>query len=142
MALIEFENQDKYFIKFFLLDATLNLNSWGVTQQSLEKNLQSFIGNPFVLTPEFNHPNAIDGDDLLVQQEAYRVGNIIMVGIENRTGKAYGVAEIFDERRLTSRFMLLKSQNFFRNQFSGNLPSWEFHSFEVIDNTEDIKYDI
>ena len=98
MALIEFENQDKYFIKFFLLDATLNLNSWGVTQQSLEKNLQSFIGKPFVLTPEFNHPNAIDGDDLLVQQEAYRVGNIIMVGIENRTGKAYGVAEIFDER--------------------------------------------
>tara|TARA_R110002020_G_scaffold64430_5_gene170997 strand:+ start:9914 stop:11374 length:1461 start_codon:yes stop_codon:yes gene_type:complete len=98
MALIEFENQDKYFIKFFLLDATLNLNSWGVTQQSLEKNLQSFVGKPFVLTPDFNHPDAIDGDDLLIQQEKYRVGDIIMVGIENRTGKAYGVAEITDEK--------------------------------------------
>ena len=98
MALIEFENQDKYFIKFFLLDATLNLNSWGVTQQSLKKNLQSFVGKPFVLTPNFDHPDAIDGDDLLIQQEKFRVGDIIMVGIEKRTGKAYGVAEITDER--------------------------------------------
>jgi hypothetical protein len=94
MALIEFENDSKYFVKFFLLDASLNLNRWGVTQQSLERNLETFVGKPFVLTPEFNHPTAMDGDDLLVQQERYRVGNIIMVGIEERSGTAYGVAEI------------------------------------------------
>jgi hypothetical protein len=97
MALIEFENEDKYFVKFFLLDATLNLNNWGVTQKSLEANLESFIGKPFVLTPEFNHPSATDGDNLLVEQEKFRVGDIIKVGIEPRTGKAYGVAEITNE---------------------------------------------
>ena len=97
-GLIEFENQDKYFIKFFLLDATLNLNRWGVTEASLKAGLDTAIGKPFVLTPDFDHPNALDGDDLLVQQEKYRVGNIIMVGIEERSGKAYGVAEITDER--------------------------------------------
>ncbi len=97
MALIEFENEDKYFVKFFLLDATLNLNHWGVTRESLEANLDTFIGKPFVLTPEFNHPEAVDGDNLLVEQEKFRVGDIIKVGIEPRTGKAYGVAEITNE---------------------------------------------
>ena len=97
-GLIEFENQDKYFIKFFLLDATLNLNRWGVTERSLKAGLDTAIGKPFVLTPDFDHPNARDGDDLLVQQEKYRVGNIIMVGVEERSGKAWGLAEITDER--------------------------------------------
>jgi|TARA_R110002020_G_scaffold433115_1_gene643198 hypothetical protein len=94
MALIEFENDDKYFIKFFLLDATLNLNKWGVTERALKAHLNSFIDKPFVLTPDFDHPKAANGDDLLVQQEAYRVGNIIQVGIEQRSGKAWGLAEI------------------------------------------------
>ena len=97
MALIEFENDDKYFIKFFLLDATLNLNRWGVTEKALRTHLNSFIGKPFVLTPDFGHPNATSGDDLMVQQEQYRVGDIIQVGIENRSGKAWGLAEIKDE---------------------------------------------
>ena len=97
-GLIEFENQDKYFIKFFLLDATLNLNRWGVTERSLKAGLDTAIGKPFVLTPDFDHPNASDGDDLLIQQEKYRVGNIIMVGVEERSGKAWGLAEITDER--------------------------------------------
>ena len=93
-GLIKFEDQDKFFIKFFLLDATLNLNKWGVTEKSLRDGLDSFIGKPFVLTADYDHPNARDGDDLMIQQEKYRVGNIIMVGIEERSGKAYGVAEI------------------------------------------------
>ena len=98
MALIEFENDDKYFIKFFLLDATLNLNRWGVTEKALRTHLNSFIGKPFVLTPDFDHPKAANGDDLLVQQEKYRVGDIIQVGIERRSGKAWGLAEIKDKK--------------------------------------------
>ena len=99
-GLIRFEDQDKFFIKFFLLDATLNLNKWGVTEKSLRDGLDSFIGKPFVLTADYDHPSARDGDDLLVQQEKYRVGNIIMVGIEERSGKAYGVAEITDKEAI------------------------------------------
>ena len=99
-GLIRFEDQDKFFIKFFLLDATLNLNKWGVTEKSLRDGLDSFIGKPFVLTADYDHPSASDGDDLLIQQEKYRVGNIIMVGIEERSGKAYGVAEITDKEAI------------------------------------------
>ena len=99
-GLIRFEDQDKFFIKFFLLDATLNLNKWGVTERSLRDGLDSFVGKPFVLTADFDHPNAENGDDLMIQQEKYRVGNIIMVGLEERTGKAYGVAEITNKEAI------------------------------------------
>ena len=99
-GLIKFEDQDKFFIKFFLLDATLNLNKWGVTEKSLRDGLDSFIGKPFVLTSDYDHPNAENGDDLMIQQEKYRVGNIIMVGLEERSGKAYGVAEITNKEAI------------------------------------------
>jgi len=94
MALIKFENEDKLFIKFFLLDASINLNTWGVTRQAMLKGLKTFIGKPFVLTPDYGHPTAASGDDLLIQQEKYRVGDIIDVGIDTKSDKAYGVAEI------------------------------------------------
>ena len=94
MALIKFENEDKLFIKFFLLDASVNLNTWGVTRQAMLKGLKTFIGKPFVLTPDYGHPTAASGDDLLIQQEKYRVGDIIDVGIDTKSDKAYGVAEI------------------------------------------------
>ena len=94
MALIKFENEDKLFIKFFLLDASVNLNTWGVTRQAMLKGLKTFIGKPFVLTPDYGHPTAASGDDLLIQQEKYRVGDIIDVGIDPKSDKAYGVAEI------------------------------------------------
>jgi len=99
-GLVKFEDRDKFFIKFFLLDATLNLNKWGVTERSLRDGLDSFVGKPFVLTADFDHPNAENGDDLRIQQEKYRVGNIIMVGLEERTGKAYGVAEITNKEAI------------------------------------------
>ena len=98
MALIKFENEDKLFIKFFLLDSSVNLNTWGVTRKAMLSGLKSFIGKPFVLTPDFGHPTASSGDDLMVQQEKYRVGDIIDVGVEERSGKAYGVAEITNEQ--------------------------------------------
>ena len=94
MALIKFENEDKLFIKFFLLDASVNLNTWGVTRQAMLKGLKTFIGKPFVLTPDYGHPTAASGDDLLVQQEKYRVGDIIDVGVDPKSDKAYGIAEI------------------------------------------------
>ena len=92
MALIKFENEDKLFVKFFLLDSSVNLNQWGVTRKAMLKGLKTFIGKPFVLTPDFGHPNAESGDDLLVQQEKYRVGDIIDVGInriEDDSEKGY-----------------------------------------------------
>lgn len=93
------QETDQFFIKFFLLDTSINLNNWGVTKQALRENLSTFIGKPFILIPDtFNHPDAIDGDDLLIKQEAFRVGDITSVGIEEETGKAWGIAEIHDKK--------------------------------------------
>ena len=94
MALIEFQNEDKYFVKFFLLDASLNLNKWGVTKTALLKNLDTFIGKPFIVTEDYGHPNAASGDDLLTIQERFRVGDIISVGWDQEKQTAYGVAKI------------------------------------------------
>lgn len=96
MPITSFEDSGKYFIKFFLLDATLNLNSWGVTESSLLANLDTFLGKPFVITPNFGHPEAASGDELLIIQNNYKVGTILEVGLDKHEKKAFGVAEITD----------------------------------------------
>lgn len=93
--LYSFEDNDHFFIKFFVLDATLNLNKWGVTEYAMKSNLDTFIGKPFVLTPDADHPSGTP-DTLLQNQEEYRVGTIIEVGYDAKSGKAFGVAEITD----------------------------------------------
>jgi len=84
-----FERGDKFFIKSFLLDDTHNVNQWGVTREALERDLKTFLGKPFVVTPDFGHPK-------YEIQEQYRKGTIIDVGIDEQSGKAFAVAEITD----------------------------------------------
>jgi len=88
------QEEDRHFVKFFLLDGKANLNDWGVTEQALKNNIASFIDKPFILRADFGHPDAFTGDHLLMVQEHDRVGNIFSVGIEEDTGKAWGMAEI------------------------------------------------
>lgn len=83
------DGEDKFFIKFFLLDDSLNLNRWQVTAEALRANLKTFIGTPFVVTKRADHPSP-------QQQESARDGTITEVGFDESSGKAYGVAEIFD----------------------------------------------
>lgn len=90
----KFESDGKFFIKSFLLDDSLNLNKWGVTRNALLANLDSFIGKPFVVTEDFGHPESSSGDQLLKDQEKYRVGNIIEVGFDSKTSTAFAVSEI------------------------------------------------
>lgn len=84
-----FSRNDRFFIKSFLLDDSRNVNNWRVTDAALERDIKTFVGKPFVVTPEFDHPRA----DL---QEQYRKGTIIDAGIDYSSGKAYAVAEITD----------------------------------------------
>jgi len=85
---------EKFFIKTFLVDSSINSNRWAVTEQALRENIASFIGKPIILTPDFGHPKAESGDTLLQDQEPYRVGNIIDIGIDEVTGKGWAIAEI------------------------------------------------
>ncbi len=94
--LFSFEENNHFFIKFFVLDGTLNLNQWGVTENSVLANLDTFIGKPFVITDGFDHPEAPHGDELLRRQEAFRVGDITTMGFDKAQRKAYGIAEITD----------------------------------------------
>ena len=102
MGLVSFSENNKFFVKFFLLDASLNLNQWGVTNEALQKDLHTFIGKPFIWKPEFNHPDATSGEHLLEVQEQFRVGDITSVGIDEKTGKAWGIAEIFNPMAIKS----------------------------------------
>jgi len=95
-----YSENDRFFIKTFLVDSSINANRWAVTEESLRKNISSFIGKPIVLTSKFDHPEAKDGDDLLVEQEKYRIGTIIDIGIENKTGKGWALAEITDREAI------------------------------------------
>ena len=72
-------SNSKYYVKAFLVDDSLNINRWQVTKESIEKNINTFIGRPLVLTEKFDHPGA-DQETLnhwLAYQESFRVGTII-----------------------------------------------------------------
>jgi len=96
-AVESYTRDNDFFIKFFLLDDSINLNRWGVTEDALRANLKSFIGKPFVITENFGHPSAESGDALFTRQEIFRKGDIVDVGYEESTGKAWGVAHIKDK---------------------------------------------
>lgn len=73
---------NKLFVKAFLIDASLNINKWRVTKESIDKNINSFIGKPLVLTEQFDHPAPNNGqpeslNHWLSYQESFRVGTII-----------------------------------------------------------------
>jgi len=72
---------NKFYVKAFLIDPSININQWAVTEESIPKNINTFIGKPLVLTEKFDHPGA-DMETLnhwLQYQEAFRVGTIIDV---------------------------------------------------------------
>jgi len=92
-----FEQNNKLFIKAFLLDTTMNLNQWGVSPVTLDANISSYVGKPICLQGDFDHPNS--GDDNLEHQlsyqDAFRIGTIVDI-VKNGT-RYDAIAEITDE---------------------------------------------
>ncbi len=134
--LYSFEDNNHFFIKFFLLDASLNLNMWGVTENSMKANLDTFIGKPFVMTPTFGHPEARNGDELLEAQEKFRVGTIIEVGFDTAHHKAFGVAEITDRTAIETikdGFVNFVSPSIV---FNHEDAKHQLDGFSVVDNWE------
>lgn len=99
----QFTNErGKFFVKAFLIDASVNLNQWAVTEESIPRNINTFMGRPLVLTKDFDHPGT-DQDTLKHWerfQEDFRVGNIIHIEPKHNsaTGSTayYAVIEITD----------------------------------------------
>ena len=112
------DDNNRLYIKAFLLDASLNINKWGVSPASLDQKINTFIGKPLVLTESYKHPlppemdrvaseeydndddpyNAIKVHDIvdhwLQYQETFRVGSII--DITEKKGTYYAIIEITD----------------------------------------------
>lgn len=87
------QNEDKYFVKAFLLDDTINLNQWGVNADSIPKNIATFIGKPLVLTEAFDHPIVDDMSytHALQYQDIYRIGTIVdIVKMDKQKDSPYG----------------------------------------------------
>lgn len=107
---IRYEENDHHYIKAFLMDASENINQWGVHPSSLDKHINSFIGKPLVLTADFDHPMPQEDDDdnnpynmikihdvvdhWLAYQEAFRIGNII--DITRKDDIYYAIIEVTD----------------------------------------------
>jgi len=97
---------DGKFAKYWLLNAKdTNGNGWGVTNQSIAKNIQSFVGRPFVITSNawivnsaygktFDHPFIPSNNikTILGHQARYRVGKII--SIDERNGEYFAIIQM------------------------------------------------
>lgn len=102
----EYKGRQGFFIKTFFADDMFNDNDWGVTQESLERDIHTALDRkiyggktaPFILMPNdgWAHPDPEQGD-ILKLQEPHRVGNAIEAGIDEETRHAYTVFEIFEK---------------------------------------------
>lgn len=93
------ENQ-RFFIKFFLLDASLNKNGWMVSWQAIQNRINDFVGKPFIILPNFSHPQPRNPDDMFQAQKPYTKGNIYKVGLDSQAKKAWAIAEITDKEAI------------------------------------------
>lgn len=95
----KFEDSGRLFVKAFLIDSSQNGNEWGVSQASIPENINTAIGQPLVLTEEYDHPP--DGDTLehwQAIQEQYRIGTIVDVTRSKKDAddSYYAIIEITD----------------------------------------------
>jgi hypothetical protein len=74
------ETNGDLYLKAFLLDTSTNVNGWGVNNATIDQNIKTFIGKPFVLQDDFAHPMSNDTYDHHLQyQEGFRIGNIAQI---------------------------------------------------------------
>ena len=108
-AQTDFEVLDRYkdrkgfFIKSFLISDRLNANRWRVTWDAIRQDFEDFLGKPglFWINPENkpDHPPSKSAlQETLQSQEQFRVADIIDVGLDESTKKAWQVSEITDDK--------------------------------------------
>ena len=86
-----FKGKRGYFLKKFLINDKFNLNKWRVTWPAMQKDIRTFIGQPLTLTPEQDHP-AVE------EQENFRVGTIIDVGLEEVGHLAWEIVKLKNKK--------------------------------------------
>ena len=85
-----YEQNDKYYLKTFLIDDTIARNGMGIVPDYISKHIHKFVGRPVILTSYLNHPHEfdhyqetkdpnVDVPELYKLQEPYKIGQIIDV---------------------------------------------------------------
>lgn len=100
-----FEEDNQRFVKVFVLDEDTwtrraATGDWAVTKDAVERNIQSLIGKPLVVSPQMDHGPKVDNssESARVLSEAARaqwimknrVGEFVKAGVN---GGAWGVAQ-------------------------------------------------
>jgi FtsZ-binding cell division protein ZapB len=92
----QIENSTGFFIKFFLLNANRNINGWRVADNAIKEYMADFKGKPFIIMPNLSHPHPENASDMFEAQAPYKKGEIIEVGFDAKSGKAWAIAQITD----------------------------------------------
>jgi len=93
VGIMRLASDENKYAKYYLLDGLdINGNGWGVTNDSIPKNIETFIGQPFVITArdwianspyedQYDHPFVPSNDlnSIFAHQERFRVGDIVKV---------------------------------------------------------------
>jgi hypothetical protein len=119
-SIVKYEDDNGHlYIKAWMLDASVNINRWGVNNNSIPERISSAYGKPLVLTQGFHHPlppemmrkgdnEQYDDDDnpyntvnvheivdhWLAYQEVFRVGTII--DVVEKKGSYFAIIEVTD----------------------------------------------
>ena len=94
-----FEGREGKFIKGFLLNDKRNKNGWAVDWDSIKKYAADWINHPGIYYTETGEPDHTDGGtyrENMVNQEGYRVVNIVSVIPDEATHTLNYVGEILD----------------------------------------------
>ncbi len=91
-----YSKDNRFFIKFFLLDASLNKNKWRVAWEAIKEYHADFVGKPFIILPNKSHPYPKDPEAIFQAQKPYQKGKIIETGLDEQQKKAWAIAEITD----------------------------------------------
>lgn len=103
IGILKLASTNGKFAKYYLIDGyNTNGNGWGVTNDSIPNNIQTFVDRPFVVTAKswvgdwspfgdtYDHPFIPSNNLKLIErnQERYRVGNMTKVG-KDHDGRWY-----------------------------------------------------
>ena len=102
----QFKGRDGLFLKAFFVDATLNENGWRVTDQAIVRDIHTAMQSDYfgktatlIMRADFGHPPD-DSPDIVAAQEPDRVGNFLAVGIDDKTGHGYFIAEVTEPKAI------------------------------------------
>ncbi len=84
-----YQGREGTFIKKYLIGEEFNMNEWKVTWDAIIQDVWGFKGKPLVLTPDMDHPS-------YKEQDNFKVGEIIDVGIDELKRTAWQVSQITD----------------------------------------------